>query len=130
MRPGQIEKLSVMTVFAAPFQRAGFTCDKYHFGTQGGETAGSAGGGIPVYRREYRLGGFDHPDIVTVLLDQYAPPRQAASRPDEIHLQLGLFDDLESLAPSNHSFLNEKVSWLHADEYLPESGWERDNETD
>lgn len=43
------------------------------------------------------------------------------SRPDEIHLQLGLFDDLERLVPQDHSFLGEKVSWLHADEHLPES---------
>lgn len=43
------------------------------------------------------------------------------SRPDEIHLQLGLFDDLERLVPQDHSFLEEKVSWLHADEHLPES---------
>lgn len=43
------------------------------------------------------------------------------SRPDEIHLQLGLFDDLERLVPQDHSFLGEKVSWLHVDEHLPES---------
>jgi len=43
------------------------------------------------------------------------------SRPDEIHLQLGLFDDLERLVPQDHSFLGEKVSWLHIDEHLPES---------
>ncbi len=43
------------------------------------------------------------------------------SRPDEIHLQLGLFDDLELLAPQDHSFLREKVSWLRVDEHLPES---------
>ena len=52
---------------------------------------------------------------------------QQAERPDEIHLQLGLFDDLEPLAPQNHSFLEEKVSWLHADEHLPESGWQRED---
>ncbi|MGB5329949.1 MAG: GFA family protein [Gammaproteobacteria bacterium] len=44
-------------------------------------------------------------------------------RPDEIHMQLGLFDDLEPLAPDDHSFLQEKPSWLHADEHLPESKW-------
>jgi hypothetical protein len=44
-------------------------------------------------------------------------------RPDEIHMQLGLFDDLELLVPSDHSFLQEKPSWLHADEHLPESNW-------
>jgi hypothetical protein len=43
------------------------------------------------------------------------------NRPNEIHLQLGLFDDLERLVPQDHSFLGEKVSWLHADEHLPES---------
>ena len=46
-----------------------------------------------------------------------------ADTPDDIHLQLGLFDDLESLVPQDHSFLEEKVSWLRADEHLPESGW-------
>ena len=50
------------------------------------------------------------------------------SRPDEIHLQLGLFDDLEPLVPRDHSFLQEKPSWLHADEHLPESGWVRDDD--
>ncbi len=42
-----------------------------------------------------------------------------ADAPDEIHLQLGLFDDLEPLVPQNHSFLDEKPSWLRADEHLP-----------
>ena len=55
---------------------------------------------------------------------------EMAERGDEIHLHLGLFDDLESLPPENHSFLDEKVSWLHADEHLPASGWTRDNEAD
>ena len=45
--------------------------------------------------------------------------------PDEIHLQLGLFDDLERLPPRHHSFREEKVSWLRADEHLPDSGWEK-----
>ncbi len=44
--------------------------------------------------------------------------------PDEIHLQLGLFDDLEKLPPENHSFIGEKPSWLHADEHLPEHDWD------
>lgn len=44
-------------------------------------------------------------------------------RPQEIHLQLGLFDDLEALVPQDHSFLEEKPGWLHADEHLPESSW-------
>ena len=43
--------------------------------------------------------------------------------PGEIHLHLGLFDDLEPMVPSDHSFLAEKPSWLHADEHLPESSW-------
>jgi hypothetical protein len=43
--------------------------------------------------------------------------------PDDIHLHLGLFDDLEPMAPRDHSFLEEKPGWLHADEHLPESGW-------
>lgn len=48
---------------------------------------------------------------------------ETSDRPDEIHLQLGLFDDLERLAPQDHSFLEEKVSWLHVDEHLPASSW-------
>lgn len=48
---------------------------------------------------------------------------ESKDRPDEIHLQLGLFDDLERTVPQDHSFLNEKVSWLKADEHLPESNW-------
>jgi len=51
---------------------------------------------------------------------------QSNDRADEIHLHLGLFDDLEPLAPRDHSFLNEKPSWLHADEHLPASGWSGD----
>ena len=51
---------------------------------------------------------------------------ESTDRPDEIHLHLGLFDDLEPLVPADHSFLNEKPSWLHADEHLPDSGWVRD----
>ena len=47
--------------------------------------------------------------------------------PDEVHLQLGLFDDPDLLAAQNHSFLGEKVGWLHADEHLPESGWDRED---
>ena len=43
--------------------------------------------------------------------------------PHEIHLQLGLFDDLEPMVPIDHSFLEEKPGWLHADEHLPASGW-------
>ena len=46
-----------------------------------------------------------------------------AATPDDIHLQLGLFDDLEALPPADHSFRNEKASWLRADEQLPDSGW-------
>lgn len=49
---------------------------------------------------------------------------EVTSRPDEIHLQLGLFDDLERLVPQNHSFYEEKASWLHADEHLPHATWE------
>ncbi len=49
-------------------------------------------------------------------------------RPDEIHMQLGLFDDLEPLAPHDHSFLEEKPSWLHADEHLPKSHWDSQNQ--
>ena len=50
---------------------------------------------------------------------------QSSDLPDDTHLHLGLFDDLELLVPIDHSFLHEKPSWLHADEQLPESGWER-----
>jgi hypothetical protein len=39
-----------------------------------------------------------------------------------IHLHLDLFDDLEPLVPQDHGFPNEKVSWLHVDEHLPQSG--------
>ena len=49
---------------------------------------------------------------------------QSSDQPG-IHLQLGLFDDLELLVPEDHSFLNEKPGWFHADEHLPESGWEK-----
>ena len=45
------------------------------------------------------------------------------SRPDEIHLHLGLFDDLEQTVPTNHSFIEEKPNWLHADEHLPNQDW-------
>jgi hypothetical protein len=44
-------------------------------------------------------------------------------RPDDIHMQLGLFDDLEQTVPEDHSFPEEQPSWLHADEHLPASGW-------
>ena len=43
--------------------------------------------------------------------------------PDDIHLQLGLFDDLEALRPEDHSFREEKASWLQVDDQLPDSGW-------
>lgn len=48
---------------------------------------------------------------------------ERADTPQSIHLQLGLFDDLEALKPSDHSFRDEKVSWLVADEHLPDSGY-------
>ena len=54
---------------------------------------------------------------------------QSNDRADEIHLHLGLFDDLELLPPRDHSFLDEKVSWLRADEHLPESGWSREDDS-
>ncbi len=47
---------------------------------------------------------------------------ESSDRPNIIHLQLGLFDDLEPLRPGDHSFFNEKPSWLHAAEHLPQSG--------
>ena len=49
---------------------------------------------------------------------------QADFQPGRIHLQLGLFDDIESLPADDHSFLNEKISWLRADEHLPKSDWQ------
>jgi hypothetical protein len=49
------------------------------------------------------------------------------NRPGEIHLQLGLFDDLESLVPQDHSFLEEKPGWFHADENLPVHNWTPQN---
>ena len=49
-------------------------------------------------------------------------------RSHSIHLHLGLFDDLEALKPSDHSFRNEKASWLVADEHLPDSGWSADGD--
>ena len=54
---------------------------------------------------------------------------EVKTRPKEIHLQLGLFDDLEALRPTNHSFIEEKVSWLHADEHLPAQKWTPDGST-
>jgi len=53
---------------------------------------------------------------------------ETSDRPDEIHLQLGLFDDLEQLVPQDHSFLEEKVSWLQVDEHLPASSWTSKNQ--
>ena len=50
------------------------------------------------------------------------------SRPDEVHLHLGLFDDLEQTVPQNHSFIEEKPSWLHADEHLSNVDWSPDGE--
>ena len=49
---------------------------------------------------------------------------QADFQPGRIHLQLGLFDDIESLPADDHSFRNEKSSWLRADEHLPKSDWQ------
>jgi len=37
-------------------------------------------------------------------------------------------DDLEPMAPQDHSFLEEKPSWLHADEHLPVSNWDSQNQ--
>lgn len=47
-----------------------------------------------------------------------------ATRPNEIHLHLGLFDDLEQTVPGSHSFYQEKPGWLHADEHLPRQDWD------
>ena len=54
---------------------------------------------------------------------------ETANRPGEIHLHLGLFDDLEPLVPQNHSFYEEKASWLHADEHLPRTEWDTSDKT-
>ena len=51
---------------------------------------------------------------------------QSLDQANQIHMHLGLFDDLEPLVPKDHSFLDEKASWLHADEHLPQSGWQRE----
>jgi len=51
---------------------------------------------------------------------------QSTDQSNRIHVYIGLFDDPESLIPEDHSFLNEKISWLQADPNLPESGWERE----
>ena len=51
---------------------------------------------------------------------------QSVDQGNHIHIHLGLFDDLEPLAPQDHSFLNEKVSWLTADPQLPASDWQGD----
>ncbi len=48
---------------------------------------------------------------------------QNRDSPGEIHLQLGLFDEPDRLPPRDHSFREEKVGWLQADEHLPDSGW-------
>ena len=53
---------------------------------------------------------------------------QSVNQPGQIHMQLGLFDDIDSLAPQDHSFLDEKVAWLRADEHLPASGWQADSQ--
>lgn len=43
----------------------------------------------------------------------------------EIHMHLGLFDDIDRLPPVDHSFRNEKASWLNADEHLPDANWSK-----
>lgn len=49
---------------------------------------------------------------------------QRSDTPNSIHMQLGLFDDIDALPPRDHSFLDEKVSWLNADDHLPGSDWQ------
>jgi hypothetical protein len=46
-----------------------------------------------------------------------------AGEPGELHLHVGLFDNIELLPAQDHSFRNEKASWLTADEHLPDSSW-------
>lgn len=48
---------------------------------------------------------------------------QHRKEPGEIHLHLGLFDDIDQLPAEDHSFRNEKADWLTADEQLPDSDW-------
>ena len=59
--------------------------------------------------------------VVRSFCDECGSPvaYEQENKPDEIHMQLGLFDDLEHLQPRDHSFYAEKVSWLKADEHLP-----------
>ena len=44
---------------------------------------------------------------------------ESTGQENQIDLHLGLFDDLEQITPQNHTFYDEKASWLKADEHLP-----------
>ncbi len=44
---------------------------------------------------------------------------ESTRQENQIDLHLGLFDDLEQITPQNHTFYDEKASWLKADEHLP-----------
>ena len=44
---------------------------------------------------------------------------ESTKQENQIDLHLGLFDDLEQITPQNHTFYDEKASWLQADEHLP-----------
>ncbi len=44
---------------------------------------------------------------------------ESTEKENQIDLHLGLFDDLEQITPQNHTFFDEKASWLKADEHLP-----------
>ncbi len=46
-----------------------------------------------------------------------------AGEPGELHLHVGLFDNIELLPAQDHSFRTEKAPWLIVDEHLPDSSW-------
>lgn len=60
-------------------------------------------------------------DVVRSFCGQCGSPiaYETVAREDEMHLYLGLFDDLEKFQPQDHSFYAEKISWFSADEHLP-----------
>ena len=47
-------------------------------------------------------------------------------RPERTYIALGIFDDPAQFAAGFHDYRDEKVSWLHLDEDLPEASAARD----
>lgn len=41
--------------------------------------------------------------------------------PDQVYVPVGLFDDIDALAPAGHSHFGSRVSWLHLEDDLPRS---------